>query len=138
MYPANRVPLYISLKSRQGAGRAPTCCHVPCSTEPYPPVKVGSGATTCPVAPDPASMIGRAPTPPRVPWLRIPHPYKGGLRCATCPTAPDPVSLQGRAPVTRSFDHRLRSDSEEKGLRQKTPNERACNTPCYEKLNQVN
>jgi hypothetical protein len=89
--------------------------HVSCSTGPCLPAEVGSGAATCPVALDLASLIGRAPAQPRVPWLwtRLPArlgsgasrvlqlwilpPCKRGLRCTTCHTAPDPVSLQGRA-----------------------------------------
>jgi hypothetical protein len=69
------------------------------------------------MAPDPAFLIGWAPTPPCVPWFvpRLPTrdgsgapcvlqlwilpPCKGGLQCATCPTALDLASLQGRAPV---------------------------------------
>jgi hypothetical protein len=80
-------------------GRAPTHHHVRCSTGPCLPAKVGSSTVTCPMAPNPAFLIGRAPAPPRVPWLRSPPPCKGGLPCATCLTAPDPASLQGRAPV---------------------------------------
>jgi hypothetical protein len=54
-----------------------------------------SEAATCPVAPDPTFQIVRAPASPRVPWLRTPPPYKGGLQCAACSTALDPASLQG-------------------------------------------
>jgi hypothetical protein len=85
------------------------------------PAKVGSGATTCPVAPDPAFPIRRAPAPhvyhgsgvpcvlqlwilppsregsgaPCILQLHILPPCKGGLWSATCPTAPDPSSLSG-------------------------------------------
>jgi hypothetical protein len=48
-YPTDQVPLHTSFKSRQGAEHAPTQCHVPCSTRSSLPVKVGSGATRCPV-----------------------------------------------------------------------------------------
>jgi hypothetical protein len=75
------------------------CTHVPCSTGLCLPIKVGSGAAMCPVAPDPAFLIGRAPTPPRVPWLWTPPPYNEVLRCTTYPTTPDPAFLHGRAPV---------------------------------------
>jgi hypothetical protein len=89
--------------------------HVPNNTGLYLPAEVGSGAATCPVTPDLASLIGRAPAQPRVPWLRtrlparvssgasrvlqlrIMPPCKGGLRCVTCPTVLDSASLQGRA-----------------------------------------
>jgi hypothetical protein len=43
--------------------------HVPCSTGPYLPANVGSGTAMCLVVPYPASMMKRAPAPPRVPWL---------------------------------------------------------------------
>jgi hypothetical protein len=72
---------------------------MPCSTGPCLPAKVAFRTTTCLVAVDPAFQIRRAPTPPRVPWLQIQVPYKGGLWCIMCPTSPDPASLQGRAPV---------------------------------------
>jgi hypothetical protein len=36
------------------------------STGPSLPAKVGSEAATCPVAPNPASLLGRTPVPPRV------------------------------------------------------------------------
>jgi hypothetical protein len=68
-YPTDRVPLHTSFKSRQGAGHAPMRCHVPCSTGPCLPAKVVSRVATCPVALDPASLIGRALMLPRVPWL---------------------------------------------------------------------
>jgi hypothetical protein len=82
------------------------------------PARDSSGATLCPVALDPASLLGRASALPQVPWLRILPPYLGGLRryhishgfgsclptregsgIVTCPTAPDPASLLGRAPA---------------------------------------
>jgi hypothetical protein len=53
-----RYPLRTSFKSRQEAGRAPTCSHVSCSTGYCLPAKLGSEASMCPVAPDPASLIG--------------------------------------------------------------------------------
>jgi hypothetical protein len=69
-YLADRVPLHTSFKSRQGAGCAPTCRHMSCGTGPCLPAKVCSEATTRPVTPDSASLIGRAPMPPSVSWLR--------------------------------------------------------------------
>jgi hypothetical protein len=95
-YPTDRVPLHTSFKSREGAKRAPTRRHVPCSTEPCLPTKVGSRGATCLVASDPAFLIGRASAPPPVPWLWTPPPYKGGLCCTTCPVAMDHTSLQGK------------------------------------------
>jgi hypothetical protein len=44
--------------------------HVAFSTRPYLLGKVGSGATMCPVAPDPTFLIGRAPMLSCVPWLQ--------------------------------------------------------------------
>jgi hypothetical protein len=98
-YPVDWVPLHARFKSIYGARRAYTCCHVPCNTGPCLPAKVGSGAATCPVALNPAFLIGRPPAPPRVPWLRTPPPYKGELRCVTCTVAPDPIFLQRRTPM---------------------------------------
>jgi hypothetical protein len=43
--------------------------HVPYSTGSCLLAKVGSRVATCSVAPDPASLIGRALMPPHVPWL---------------------------------------------------------------------
>jgi hypothetical protein len=69
------------------------------STGPYLLAKVSFRAATCPVAPDPAFLIGRAPAPSRVSWPQALPPCKGGLWCVTCPTAPNPASIQGRAPM---------------------------------------
>jgi hypothetical protein len=92
------------------------CRHVSCGPEPYLPAGVVSGAATCPVAPDPASLLGWAPVPSRVMRPQTLPPCWGGLRChhvscgpepylpagvgsgaTTCPTAPDPSSLLGWA-----------------------------------------
>jgi hypothetical protein len=67
-----------------------------------------------PVAPDPASLLGRALVLPRVPWLQTPPPFSKGFRCchvshsseplvlaregsgdATCSLVLDPASLRG-------------------------------------------
>jgi hypothetical protein len=56
-YPTNRVPPHIGLSPRQGTRHT----------------------ATCPVAPDPASLLGRAPALPRAPLLRTPPPCSGGL-----------------------------------------------------------
>jgi hypothetical protein len=82
------------------------------------PTGVGFGVTTCPVALDPASLLGWAPALPHIlrPWNLL--PCWGGLWChhvscnpgpclptrvgsdvATCHAAPDPASLLGCAPV---------------------------------------
>jgi hypothetical protein len=52
--------------------------HVPYRTEPYLLAKVGFRAAMCPVAPDPASLIGRPLMPPCVLWLQTQPPCMGG------------------------------------------------------------
>jgi hypothetical protein len=92
-------------------------CHMSRGFESCLPNRKASGATACTVAPNPASLQGRAPMchvyrgsgphlpamedsgAPRVLQLRILPPYRGGLRCFTCPTTPDSTSLHGRASV---------------------------------------
>jgi hypothetical protein len=56
-YPEDWVPPRTSSKSRQGAGRASTRCHVSCSFGPHLLAEVGSGATTCLAAPDLTSLL---------------------------------------------------------------------------------
>jgi hypothetical protein len=82
--------------------------HMSGNSEPHLPIKEGSGADTCPVASDPASLLKRAPVLPRVRQLRAPPSHQGGLWCchvsrssgphlsaeedsgaATCTVAPD-------------------------------------------------
>jgi hypothetical protein len=86
--------------------------HVSCGPGPYLPTGVGSGVTTCPTAPDPTSLLGWAPAPPRVLWPQTLLPCWGGLRChhvsygpepclpagvgsgvTTCPASPDPARV---------------------------------------------
>jgi hypothetical protein len=79
-----------------------TCYHMlPCvpRLRTHLPTGEGSGATTCPMAPDPASLLGRALAPPCVPRLRTPPPCSEGSDAATCLTALDPASLLERAPT---------------------------------------
>jgi hypothetical protein len=78
------------------------------------PARECFGTATGPAALDPASLLERAPTLPRVPWLGILPPCSGGLRrchvshgsdyclpvwegsdAAMCPTDPDPASCLG-------------------------------------------
>jgi hypothetical protein len=80
-YPENRVSLYTSFKSRQGPVRASMRYHVSCSFGPHLPAEVGSGATTCPAAPDHASLLRWASALPRVPQLWTLPPWWGELRC---------------------------------------------------------
>jgi hypothetical protein len=56
-YPEDRVPPHISSKSGQVAGCASTRCNINCSFGPHLPAEVGSGATTCPAAPDLTSLL---------------------------------------------------------------------------------
>jgi hypothetical protein len=84
-----------SFKSSQGAERASMSCHTSCGPRSCLPTKEGSGAATCPAAPDLVSPSGRAPALSRVSWLWIPPPSG----TATRPAALDTVSLSGRAPA---------------------------------------
>jgi hypothetical protein len=56
-------------------------CHVPCGSGPYLPTEVGSSAATCHTAPDPASLLTRAPVHLCVPPLQTMPPCLGGLQC---------------------------------------------------------
>jgi hypothetical protein len=103
-----------TLPPSQGGLRS---CHVSIVSGSRLSNRKGSGAVTCTVALNHASLQGRAPVrhmsyrsgfclpvregsdAPSVLQLRILSPCKGGLRCATCPVARDPTSLHGRAPV---------------------------------------
>jgi hypothetical protein len=107
---------YASSKLRQEARCVTTHCRVSSGTGPCCPIREGSSTATRLATLDPASLLGRAPVLPRVPWLRIPPPRSGGLRChnvsrgfgsrlparegsnaATYPTASDPASPLRRA-----------------------------------------
>jgi hypothetical protein len=60
-------------------------CHVSSGSGPHLPVREGFGAAMCTVALDLASLLVRAPVPPRVQWLRT-LPLLRGLWCchASC------------------------------------------------------
>jgi hypothetical protein len=45
-------------------------CHMSHDSRPHLPTSEGSGATICPTALDPASLLRRAPVPSHAPWLR--------------------------------------------------------------------
>jgi hypothetical protein len=62
--------------------------------------KEGSSVATCPVAPDLASLIGRALVLPHVEWLQTFLPAREGSGIATRSVAPNPGSLIGRAPAS--------------------------------------
>jgi hypothetical protein len=57
LYPADRVTLHISLKSRQTVGRVFTYCHVSYVFESRLSAEVRSGATTCPMSQDLTSQL---------------------------------------------------------------------------------
>jgi hypothetical protein len=107
----DRVPLYISLKSRQVAERAFTlsrvirlwispparggfrCCHVSYSSEARLSAEVGSDAATYPTAPDLASRLRWDPSLPRVLRLWTSPPDWGGLRRCHVPYGSKPRLL---------------------------------------------
>jgi hypothetical protein len=91
------------------------CCHVSHVFRPCLPAQEGSGARICPMAPNPTSLLGRAPMLPHVSWIQTLPPCSGRLQCChvscgsrpylptqegsgatTCPVAPVPASLLGR------------------------------------------
>jgi hypothetical protein len=92
-------------------------CHMSCGSGSHLLDRKGSGAATCTVALNPASLQGRAlmhyvyrssrpcllaregSSAPHVLQLRNLSPCRGELQCATCPIALDPASQQGRASV---------------------------------------
>jgi hypothetical protein len=80
-YPEDRVPLHTSSKSRQGARRVSTHSHVSCCFRPHLSAEMCSGATTCPAAPDLASLLRWAPALLRVPRLWTLPPWRGEVRC---------------------------------------------------------
>jgi hypothetical protein len=84
-YPADWVAPHTSLKSRQRMRHASTCHHIPYSSELCPLARVGSDATTCSMAPDPAPLLGRAPVLPRVLQLWTSPSDWGGPRCCHMP-----------------------------------------------------
>jgi hypothetical protein len=110
-----RVPRFWILSPCSGGLRR---CHVSHGSGSCLPAWEGSGATTCPAAPNPASLLKRVLVLPHIPRLWILPPCSGGLRrchasrgsgsclptqegsgAATRPTAPDPASLLRRALV---------------------------------------
>jgi hypothetical protein len=63
------------------------CCYVSHGSRPRLPARESSGATTCLIAPDPASLWRAEGDPmlPHVTRLRTLPPYLGGLRCYHVP-----------------------------------------------------
>jgi hypothetical protein len=102
-YPANQVPPRTVSKSRQGAGCASTRCHASCGSGSRLPTREGSDADTHPVAPNLASLLVRAPVPPRAPWLWTPSPSPEVLQCCHASHSPpqavkqEIVGCNGRA-----------------------------------------
>jgi hypothetical protein len=61
------------------------CCHMSHSSRPRLPAREGSSATMCNTAPEPVSLLRRAPVLPCGPQLWTLPPYSGGLRCCRMP-----------------------------------------------------
>jgi hypothetical protein len=117
-YLTDWVPPHTSFKSKQEAGCASTCCHVPCSFGTHLSAEVGSGIATCPTTPDLASLTRWASALQHLPWPRTSPPCRGWFRrryvsrgpgprlpaelgsgAATCPAALDLASLPRWAPT---------------------------------------
>jgi hypothetical protein len=64
---------------------AATCCHVSHGSELSLPAREGSGAATCPMAMDNASLLVRALMMPCAPQLQTPSHCSGGLWCCHVP-----------------------------------------------------
>jgi hypothetical protein len=74
--------------------RPSTHCHVCYSFRPHLPTEeVGYGATTCPVAPNLASLARRAPVLPRVLRPQTSPPCGGEFRCCHVSLGPGPHLL---------------------------------------------
>jgi hypothetical protein len=74
--PAQRalaLPRAPRLRTPPPCSRGLQRCHVPRGSGSRFPIREGSGTATCPVAPDPTSLIGRAPALPYVPQLSAGH-----------------------------------------------------------------
>jgi hypothetical protein len=80
-YPEDRVPPHTRSKSKQGARRASSRCHIRCSFGPHLPVEVDSGADMRHAASNLSSLLRRAPVLPRVPQIWTSLLCRGGLRC---------------------------------------------------------
>jgi hypothetical protein len=75
---------------RESKANSRIYCNVYHSSRPRLPAEESSDTATCHVAPDSASLLGRAPALPHVTQLRTRFPGEDGYDAATCPTAPDP------------------------------------------------
>jgi hypothetical protein len=75
---------------RESKTNSRTCCNVYHSSRPRLPAEESSNTATCLVAPDSASLLGRAPALPHVTQLRTRFPVEDGYDAATCLTALDP------------------------------------------------
>jgi hypothetical protein len=74
----SRVPQHWTLPPCSGRLRR---CHMSHDSGSYLSAQKSFGATTCPTALNPTSLLGRAPVLPCVPQHRTLPPYSGGLRC---------------------------------------------------------
>jgi hypothetical protein len=68
-------------------------------SEPRLSVEEGPDTATCHMAPDPASLLRRAPTLSCARSFRPSLPIEEGSSAAICPVAPASTSLMRRAPV---------------------------------------
>jgi hypothetical protein len=84
---------------------ATTCCHVYHSFLPRLPDEEGYSTTTCHMAPDPASLLGRATALTCVSWLQTHLPAEESSDAAMCLTVLDPTSLLSRAQVLSHVPH---------------------------------
>jgi hypothetical protein len=66
--------------SRPSRSEGLRCSHMSCSSGPCPSQE-GPSAAMSPTAPNPTSLVGRAPEPPCIPRLWIPPTCSGGLPC---------------------------------------------------------
>jgi hypothetical protein len=89
------IPAYkLQVNTKSGA-----CIHVACGTGPSLPANVGFEAAMCSVAPDPASLLGRAPVLPHASSSGPHLPTREGSGSATCPVALGLTFLLRRAPM---------------------------------------
>jgi hypothetical protein len=75
------------------------CRHVSRGPGPRLLTELSSGAATCSLAPDLASLSMWAPALPHIPWLRALPPREESSDAATCSSAPDLASLSRWAPA---------------------------------------
>jgi hypothetical protein len=70
-------------------------CHVSHGSKPRLPAREGSDAATCLTAPDPVSLLERAPVLLHVTWLWTRLPAREGSNTITCPRLWTPLPCSG-------------------------------------------